>query len=164
MKSNKEKILILGVAFALLVLLGYFYLWPTAHEIYSGLKAYETRVAYRDDYKLHTTPLPTTVVDDICLKIKLTTTSENCKSGAVVYAPDFFQEIKAYFTNLPDQTKTYNLVEEKLGVYLVSCETPNPDGSYVCHYDLKGDSVYPIAFFFDRHDMYYRIIASIGGS
>jgi hypothetical protein len=164
MRAHKDKILLLGVAVVLLILLGYFYLWPTVYRISSGLKTYETRVAYRNNYKLHTTPLPQTVVDDMCFKLNLKATSEHCRSDMVVYAPDFFEEIKAYFNNLPDQSKTYDAVQDKLGTYLVSCETPDPDGMYVCHYDLKGDGIYPVAFFFDKHNRYYRIIASTGGS
>jgi hypothetical protein len=128
------------------------------------MKAYKTRIAIRDDYTLHTTPLPESVVDEICSNLSIKETSENCQPNVVVYAPELFDEIKTYFGNLPKQEKTYNVVQEKLGTYLDYCEKPYPDGSYVCHYDLQGDYVYPIFFYFDKNGMYYRIIANVGGS
>lgn len=142
----------------------YLYIFPIAKTFYSDLKAYETRIAYRDNYQLHTTPLPKETVDDLCSKLFINDSSEHCKQGAVVYAPDLFDEIKMYFRSLPDKRKTHKTVEEILGTYLTFCESPYPDGSYVCHYDIRGDKIYPIAFFFDKEGFYYRIIANIGGS
>jgi hypothetical protein len=132
------------------------------------MKAYETRVAYRDNYKLHTTPLDKEAVKDLCVKLDIKASSENCRINAVVYAPDLFDEVKVYFRNLPDQDKTYNNVQKLLGTYLDYCENPVPDGRYAghyrCLYDLRGDKMYPIFFLFDENDFYYEVIANIGGS
>jgi len=164
MRLSKKMIAVLGIALVIFTSLIYFYILPIANKFHAGMKAYETRVAYRDNFRLHTTLLPEDVVNDICSKLEIKTSSENCKSGALVYAPELFDEIKLYFKNLPSQDKTYDIVQDKLGTYLVYCENPDPDGDYRCHYDIRGDEVYPIAFYFDKDGFYYRIIANIGGS
>ena len=164
MRLSKKVTTIFGIALVVIVVLLYVYVLPFVNKVNQGLNAYETRVAYRDNYKLHTTPLPKNVVDDICSKLEIKTSSENCKPNAVVYAPELFDEIKVYFRDLPNQDKTYDIVQDKLGTYLVYCENPDSDGNYVCHYDLRGDDVYPVAFFFNKAGFYYRIIANIGGS
>jgi hypothetical protein len=164
MRPSKKTITILGIGLVILASLVYFYVLPIANEVYSGMKLYETHVAYRDDYKMHTTPLSQNVVDDLCLKLEVKATSENCESGVVVYAPELFDEIKTHFINLPDQDKTYNIVQNKLGSYLVECEQPDPDGDYRCRYDLQGDKIYPVFFYFDKDGFYWRIIANTGGS
>jgi hypothetical protein len=148
----------------LLIIAALVYVFPIASTVYADMKAYETRVAYRNNYQLHTTPLSTETVNDLCSKLLVSESSEHCKPTAVVYAPDLFDEIKAYFRSLPDNHQNHKTVEVILGPYLTFCETPYPDGSYVCHYDIRGDRVYPIAFFFDKEGFYYRIIANIGGS
>ena len=101
---------------------------------------------------------------DICLKLEIKTESENCKSGAVVYAPNLFDEVKIYFNNLPDRDKTFDMVQNKLGAYLFNYEQPDPDGDYRCRYDFQGDQVYPVFFYFDKKGFYWRIIANMGGS
>ena len=164
MRLSKKMIAFLGIALVIFTSLTYFYILPIVNTFNTGMKAYETRVAYRDNFRLHTTPLPEDVVDDICSKLEIKTSSENCKSGALVYAPELFDEVKLYFKNLPNQDKTYDTVQDKLGTYLVYCENPDPDGNYVCDYDLRGDDRYPIAFFFNKDGFYYQIIANIGGS
>ena len=160
---SRKTILILAITLIVLIV-AFVYIVPVVIEVNAGLRTYETQVAYRDDYKLHTTPLPKSVVDDLCLKLAIKESSEHCQSNAVVYTPDLFDEIKAYFKNPPDQDKTYQFVQEKLGVYLDYCEDPDPDGDYRCSYDLRGDDVYPVFFYFDKHGMYYELIANAGGS
>lgn len=164
MRLSKIFTLIIGVALVIFAIMLFRFLLPIATTVNENLKTYNTRIAYRDNYKLHTTPLATSVVEDICLNLDIKESSEHCQSNSVVYAPDLFDEIKTYFQNLPDKNKTYYVVQDKLGAYLDRCEEPYPDGSYVCHYDLRGDSIYPIAFFFDKNGVYYRIIANTGGS
>lgn len=156
--------LVLGTILVILGVLLFVYVLPVVTKVRAGLKAYETHVAYRDNYKLHTTPLATDVVADLCLKLNITESSEHCQPNAVVYAPDLFDEIKTYFKNLPDKDKTYDTVQDYLGSYLVSCHKTTSDGHYACKYDLRGDSIYPIAFFFNENDTYFRIIANTGGS
>jgi hypothetical protein len=163
MRQHKKFVIVLGFVLILLVFFTLF-AWPTAYKIYSDLKAYETRVVQRDNYKLYTTPLSEVVIRDICLVLEIGARSEHCQSGAVVYAPELFDEIKSYFNNLPEEAQTEVMVQEKLGTYLDFCESPDAEGKYVCHFDLRGDGMYPIAFFFDENGMYYRIIANIGGS
>ena len=164
MRLSKKAVSLLGITLVVFVLLLFVYVLPIVTRVNADLKAYETRVAYRDDYKLHTTPLATSTVEDVCLRFGIKESSEHCQSNAVVYAPDFFDEIKDYFRNLPDHDKTYDVVQDKLGAYLDYCEKPNPDGHYRCRYDLRGDDVYPVFFYFDKNGTYYRIIANIGGS
>ena len=163
MRLNK-KILILGISLIIGSVLLFVYIFPFVHKVDASLLAYETRVANRDNYKLHTTPLLENVVEELCLKLDIMEFSEHCQNGVIVYAPELFGEIKTYFQNLPHPDRTYNVVQDKLGNYLDYCENPYPDGSYVCHYDLRGDNVYPILFFFDKKGTYYRIIANTGGS
>lgn len=164
MKLSKKAATVLGIALVIIVAGLFIYILPIITKMDADLKAYETRVAYRDDYKLHTTPLTKSVVDDICLQLDIRESSDHCQSNAVVYAPDLFDEIKTYFRNLPDQDKTYDVVRDKLGAYLDSCEEPAPDGHYRCKYDLRGDKKYPIFFYFNQGGFYYRIIANTGGS
>jgi hypothetical protein len=163
MKANK-KIAVSIIALAIFVVLLFTYVLPFISKVYTGLAAYETRVAYRDDYALHTTPLSVDTVHEICLKLNIEVSSEHCESGAIVYAPDLFDEIKTYFRNLDDQDRTYYNVQEKLGPYLDYCVKPDPNGSRTCIYDLQGDGVYPIFFDFDKNGFYYQIIANTGGS
>ena len=164
MKLSKKALLVSGIALVVLGVLIFVYLLPIVTKVRADLKAYETQVASRNDYKLFTTPLPTDVVHDICSKLNLKETNENCEPDAIVYAPDLFDEITTYFNNLPNQDKTYDAVQAYLGNYLVSCQKTTSDGHYACDYDLRGDRIYPIAFFFDENDVYFQIIANTGGS
>jgi len=164
MKFKQIIIIVIGIGLAIFFSLAFFYLLPAVDSIYTSMKVYETRVAIRDNYTLHTTPLSKNVVKDICHKLGIIGSNEKCGPGAVVYAPDFFSEVKTYFNSLSDQDKIYNAVQDKLDNYLISCEMPDRDGNYVCVYDLRGDGVYPITFFFNKDNSYYRIITTIGGS
>lgn len=164
MKLKNKVLVALGVLFVVCATLFYIYILPVAKMVSTDMQAYETRVAIRDDYTLHTTPLTKDVVEDICVKLEIKATSENCRPDAVVYAPDFFDEIKIYFRSLPDEEKTYSAVQDKLGDYLVFCGESHPSGHYRCRYDLRGDKRYPVFFWFDKDNFYYEIIATIGGS
>ena len=126
MRLSKKAAFTLGIALVAFVVLLFAYVLPIATKVRADLRAYETRVAYRDDCKLHTTPLPESVVEDLCLKLDITGSSEHCQPNSVVYAPDLFDEIKTHFNDLPDQDKTYDIVQDKLGVYLDRCEKPYP--------------------------------------
>ncbi len=105
MRLSKKVAIILGITLVVSVVLLYVYVLPVVNKVNADLNAYETHIAYRDDYKLHTTPLSKDVVDDICSKLEIKTSSENCKPDAVVYAPELFDEIKVYFKDLPNQIK-----------------------------------------------------------
>lgn len=130
------------------------------------MNAYATQRAYRSDYTLHTKPLSEEVIEEICTKLEIKDASEHCQPDAIVYAPDFFDEIKIYFNDLPEKEKTYENVENVLGEYFVNCEESDSDGYYRCKYDLLGDRKYLVFFYFDENDHYYQVIAntSIGGS
>jgi len=164
MKLNRWIVVSLGVTLVFLVLVFNWIILPVASEIYSLGKTDATKVAYRDNYELHTTPLSEPVVSDLCVKLKLVNTSELCNPGEVVYAPELFNEVKSYFNNLPSQDKTYDVVQDSLGSYLVFCSPPEPDGYFRCRYDFKGDGVYPVFFDFDNNGFYWQIIANTGGS
>lgn len=164
MKLSKKATTVLGIALVTFAVVLFVYVLPIVTKVNADLRAYETQVAYRDNYKLHTTPLDASVVEDICLKLDIKESSEHCQPNNMVFAPDFFDEIKIYFGNLPDQDKTYELVQDKLGAYLDHCEKPAPDGHYRCIYDIRGDERYPIFFYFNKDGFYYRIIANTGGS
>ncbi|MEK6754349.1 MAG: hypothetical protein AABZ00_18995 [Chloroflexota bacterium] len=164
MRINKKPIALLGVVIVVFSFLIYVYILPVATTVYTEMKAYETRVAIRDDYTLHTTPLPKEVANDLCAKLNIKETSENCRPSAIVYGPDFFDEIQIYFNGLRKQDKTHETVKNTLGAYLMRCEEPDLDGNYRCKYDLQGDGRYPVFFYFDKNGYYYRIIATIGGS
>jgi hypothetical protein len=164
MKPGKKVAMVLGIALVMVMALLVVSGLPIIAKMNADLKAYETRIAYRDNYKLHTTPLTKSVVEEICSQLGIKESSDHCQPNAVVYAPDLFEDIKTYFGNLPDQDKTHALVQNKLETYLDSCEDPAPDGHYRCRYDLRGDKKYPIFFYFNKDGFYYRIIANTGGS
>lgn len=166
MKLSKRTLplFLFGILWIAVALILFAYVFPLAIEVKTGLNAYGTRAAYRDDYKQHTTPLPESVIEDICVKLRIKDSSEQCQSNIVVYAPELFDEVKFYFGNLAHQNRTFVIVQERLGTYLDYCEEPYPDGSYVCHYDLRGDNVYPVFFYFDKEDFYFQVIANTGGS
>jgi hypothetical protein len=150
-------LIVVGLLFAYLCL-------SVGKSVSSTIKISQTRSAENADYGLNTSPLPQNVVDDICSALSIRTTSTDCEAGDVVYAPDLFDEIKAYFQYLPRQDKTYDLVQKKLGPYLDYCENPDTDGNYGCRYDLRGDDVYTVLILFNKDDFYFRILASTSDS
>src|SRR6266498_4081310 len=99
MKLSKKAATVLGIALVIFVIVLFVYVLPIITKMNADLKAYETRVAYRDDYKLHTTPLAKSMVEDICSQLGIRESSDHCQPNAVVYAPDLFEEIKTYFRN-----------------------------------------------------------------
>jgi hypothetical protein len=164
MKLSKKTTTVLMFATLTAVSLIYFYVLPVVSTVYSDIKEYRTQTAYRDDYTNFTTPLSKEVVNDICAKLNIEETSKNCLPGAVVYGPDFFDEIKMYFNEFPAEKKTYESVGNILGTYLVLCDTKSSQGDFGCYYDLRGDKRYEILFLFDKNGFYYDVIANTGGS
>ncbi|MFN8413603.1 MAG: hypothetical protein U0Z26_14555 [Anaerolineales bacterium] len=128
------------------------------------MKVYSTRVAYRDSYELHATPIPQDVVKDICVELEIEKTNKLCQPNVVVHSPDFFYTLKLYFSGLPEESRTLETVQDKLGRYLLYCEDPYPDGGYVCSYDFVGDRQYPFYFHFNKENIYDEVIARAGGS
>jgi hypothetical protein len=141
-----------------------FYLIRFTVYIYTSLQQINARAVEQSDYTKITTPLSTDVTHDLCVEFEISLTDRRCQSGAVVYGPDFFPDIKSYLLALPKQDATYQTVEDKLGVYKISCEKPNNEGHYRCKYDLRGDGIYPIAIFFTKEGFYYEIIANTNSS
>lgn len=164
MKSHKKNKILLSVFLVVSIIMICVFLLPIARQFNTDMNAYETQRAYRNDYTLHTTPLSEEVVKDICTKLEIKDTSEHCQLGTLVYAPDFFDEIKAYFEGVPDQEKTFITVQSKLDRYLVRCRVPDIEGYYSCKYDIRGDNKYPLFFRFNNFDFYYEILIPTGGS
>lgn len=96
-----------------------------------------------------TAPLEPDTVRDLCTVLALSTSDRRCQPNAKVYAQDFNISIPAVFE--PGEA-TYDIVDAKLGHYLVACERPVyatfVGYSYRCHYDLKGDGTFPISITF----------------
>ena len=163
MKNNKLRFVGIGISILVCGVVLYL-IAPVAIDIYTSLRNYNQRIASQSDYTKITTPLPKNTVSDICSKFELDVNDDRCLPGSVVYGPDFFDDIKAYLNNLPDEKATFDVVHDKLGLYLVFCESPNNEGHYACRYDLRGDGIYPILIFFTKDGYYYRIIANTSGS
>jgi len=170
MRLSKRHIsLISGVAFIALAIsifertlfVAGSFVVPAANTVIANQRAYNTLEAIRNDYTLHTMPLPQDVVDDLCSNFGIWETSEDCQLDKVAYAPDFFDEIKEYFHNIPQEKRTYDTVDAKLGMYFVNCDEPATDGRHVCYYDINNDGqAYFILVFFNGDDQYYQIIAN----
>jgi hypothetical protein len=141
-----------------------FYLIRFTVYIYTSMQQISARAVEQSDYTKITTPLPTGVAHDLCVEFEISLTDRRCKSGAVVYGPDFFPDLKSYFLALPKQDATYQTVEDKLAAYKISCEKPNNEGHYRCKYDIRGDGIYPIFIYFTKEGFYYRIIANTSSS
>lgn len=141
-----------------------FYLIRFTVYIYTSVQQINARAIEQSDYTKITTPLSADVAHDLCVEFEISPTDRRCESGAVVYGPDFFSDIKTYFFALPKQDATYQTVEDKLGAYRVSCEHPDNEGHYSCRYDIRGDGIYPIGIFFTKDGFYYRIIANTSSS
>lgn len=153
-------ILVLGLCFLAIGV----YAVPLAIRVYTSLHNYNQRVAEQLDYTKITTPLPRNIVDDICSKFELEANDVRCVPDSVVYGPDFFHDIKVYLNGLPKHETAMDIVQDKLGAYLVRCGKPDNDGIYSCRYDLRGDGIYPIFVYFNKEGHIYRVIANTSGS
>jgi hypothetical protein len=87
--NKKTKFVLLIAILACFAIILSIYVLPIANKVRTDLDTYATHTAYRDNYKLHTTPLSTSVTDDMCLKLGIRESSQSCKPDAVVYAPEF---------------------------------------------------------------------------
>jgi len=108
--------------------------------------------------------LPRSVVEDLCSKFEISPDDPRCLPDSVVYGPDFYADLKAYFKGLPQEKQTFATVEEILGPYLLRCGKTDNEGGYSCAYDLRGDGMYRIRIFFTKDNFYYQIFATISGS
>lgn len=120
------------------------------------------------DYTLHTTPLKVEVIRDICEKFEIPADDPRCMPRATVYAPEFYDDIKAYIRSLPDEQANVVEVQRLLGKYEVDREpiTKLQDGTeyYRIFYDLRGDLVYPIFVRFTGDGKIEEIMANASGS
>jgi hypothetical protein len=113
-----------------------------------------------------TKPLDSAVVKDLCSVFSLPASDPKCKSGSVVYAPDFFGVIRDAFQPDNGNWATYDEVQEKLGKYQYRYEPPVTESTgltyFVSGYDLQGDRVYPIGMFFYSDGRLWRLVADVG--
>ena len=166
--TNKPRLLLgFFLVFSVLLIFGYLsfsedsIIVSTVNTAIANQSFHATLEARRNDYKLDTTPLPQVVIDDICSQFEIWDSSNDCQSSSTLYAPDFFDEIKAYFNNLPGQNRTLDEVQSKLGKYFVRCDEPSSDGRYRCYSNLNNDhQVYSIIFFFNNEGFYEKVIAN----
>jgi hypothetical protein len=121
------------------------------------LRNYATRPKWHEI----TTPVPPTVVQDVCQKLNLPGDRRLCRPGAVVYAPELFPFIKRAFT--PGVT-TYEEIEQALGQYRYHCEEPVTYPGlgltlFRCWYDFNQDHVFPFVFSFTDDGVLETIFA-----
>ncbi|MFN8386581.1 MAG: hypothetical protein U0X92_09210 [Anaerolineales bacterium] len=162
--KNKVVLPFLIITFASLVAGVLLFILPAVTHMYKGTMTYNTeQAAQATNYPNVTTPLSQEAVTDLCKKFEINSDDKRCQLGAVVYGPDFFTDIKLYLYDFPENESTFELVESKLGSYLVKCEQPTKDGNYRCRYDLRGDGRYPIFVLFNEEGLYYQIIAHTQG-
>lgn len=132
--------------------------------IIGGLQNYYVRLEARPHYSEIASPLTREVIDDICTKFELDEADTRCSQDSIAYAPDFFEDIRSYFKELPDQEANYKTAHEKLGKYLDSCELVNREESYRCNYYLGKVHIFPIGIYFNKEGYIFRIIANTDGS
>lgn len=160
--NNKLKLILVFSIFICGVM--FYVLQPIAVDIYTSLRNYNKRIEKQSNYTKITTPLPKNVIDDICFKFEISSSDVRCRRDAIVYGPDFFGDIKEHFENISSKDATFETVQDKLGNYLIACETPDNQGYYACRYDIGGDRKYPILIIFTKEHHIYRIIANTSGS
>lgn len=122
----------------------------------------------KEDYTRYTTPLTVETVKDICFQLGLTEQDNRCKSEAIVYAPEFFTDIKEYLRNLPKEKATQEETDKILGPYLLRCSQPSKLSNgkiyYRCLYDLRGDEVSIISIYFLQDGTIDYIMTTTGSS
>lgn len=116
-----------------------------------------------NDWQSKTTPLPMEVVLDICSKFDSQSQSIPCQSPGNVYAPDLFPIIE---DRLILKETTYEEVEFMLRQYQADFEPPiklgNGEEYFVSWYDLRGDGITAIVFFFNDDGSLREILYHLG--
>jgi len=157
----KKRHLIIGLVLGCIVILLTLVVIPLVQQV----RRYK---AEREDYTRYTTPLTLDTVKDICSKLGLPGQDALCNGETPVYAPDFFDDIKEYFRNLPKEKAMQEEVDRILGPYKIRCSQPTTLSSgeiyYRCMYDLRGDGVSIISVYFHNDGTIDYIMASTGGS
>jgi hypothetical protein len=155
--KNMLKVL-LFIVIAILAFLGCLIAATACASVYS---AYRGATEWREK----TTPLSKEVIQDLCSEFSLPPDHDLCRQDAGVYAPDFFPVIRDTF--IPE-ISTYEDIQGKLGKYQSYLEplTRQANGKeyFVSRYDLKGDDVTSIVFFFHGNGVLERIAFVTGSS
>lgn len=119
----------------------------------------------RDDWRQQTTPLDQLTIAELCKIFSINSTDKLCNKTKPIYAPDFFDVIKY---DLRSDTTTYKDVQAKLGKYQSKLEPliTLGDGSkyFVSEYDLRGDGVTSIIFFFHESGSIMKVIYKKGSA
>jgi hypothetical protein len=163
MMKTKTRKIFFGILILMIAALIYLSM-PVFIDIYTSLNKYNARMTQQADYTKITTALPKDVVNDLCQKFNINPNDKRCLPDSLAFGPDFFGDIKKYFKDVPQKEATAELVNSKLGKYMVMCDKVNREGSYECDYDLRGDGIYPISIYFTKDGYFYRIIADTSGS
>jgi hypothetical protein len=154
-KRNKRVFLIIGFLLIVLIILS-----PLIYGLVIEMLTLPHRISWRD----RTSPLKVEVIQDLCQKFNLSDQDPRCKTGTVVYAPEFFQPIRSDFIHSNGESVTYDYVQEKLGRYQYGCSSMITEHStgveyFSCSYDLQGDRVYPIGIFYYSTGHIWRFFA-----
>ncbi len=146
---------IFGIAMAFLIIIG----WCLPSTML-GTKLYYGFLN-RADWRQQTTPLDQLTIEELCKIFSINSSDKLCNNTRPIYAPDFFDEIKS-------NTTTYKDVQAKIGKYQSKLEPliTLGDGSkyFVSEYDLRGDGVTSIIFFFHEDGRIMKVIINKGSS
>jgi hypothetical protein len=104
----------------------------------------QERTDYYNDYSKHTSPLPEEVIQDICTKFVENKKDLRCMPGAIVYAPQFFDDMRAKITPWGFYKPSYDQVQLWIGRYQIECEpvVTYGDGRQIVHCVYGLDSIY----------------------
>ena len=126
----------------------------------------QERSAYMQDYSKHTRPLPDNVVKDLCEKFVESNDDLRCGHGVEVYAPQFFDVIKAKIFPRLDSKPSSDQIKQWLDIYQIGCEPPvrihEIEQYYRCSYALGGDQIYPFSIYFNMDGSINDVIFSTG--
>jgi len=144
MTGFKPKLIWPGCTFLIVpVLLAAVCLWFTLPVI-ASLTEIQLMRMFPQNY---TDPLPDSIVQYLCNLLKLHNEDSRC-SGKVVYAYEFFPELRQRYNRWDSQEQ----VDNGLGQFLISCGDPvetYSDGTFrSCEYDFLGDGAFTITIKF----------------
>jgi hypothetical protein len=104
-------------------------------------------------WRKETSPLDVETRINLCKILNLQTDDPLCLPNRDVYADQFFPLIERYF---PNKSTTYDSINEKLGKYQIRRESISRDlegnSYYRVWYDLRGDGVTAIVYYFSEKD------------
>lgn len=159
MRRASIKWAIFGVTVAFLIIMG----WCLPSTMLGTELVY--RYLNRDEWHQQTTPLDQQTITDLCDNFSIKPTDLLCNNSKPIFAPDFFDVIKYA---LVSKTTTYEDVQVKLGTYQSKFEPliTLGDGSkyFVSEYDLRGDGITSIIFFFHESGNIMKVIYKKGSA